>query len=321
MGKAKDSIESIGGRKIQIHYSKPRVGLKDRKGMPSKKSEDERQRMRSLLKGGEREGVGDADADAASTTKPSKLPFHFLVDNLPPLPPHLDAVSELTDFFKEIPGFDKISSSADGGGGDAGKPVFKICFVTKHEAMKAKAALRRKKFRGIKLNLFSEAHEASLFANARKNRLIVRNLPFKIDEQGLKNAFAAHGQVQEVSIPKRPDNPKRMLGFGFVQLTNAEEAQAALEGMNLSDLMGRKIAVDWAVPKKQFMVKAATTAKPASERDSAVEMDDEDGDESDDDDDDDDVQDEDSGSEDMKEDNDGSSDDDDDDDGDDDDGD
>ena len=153
--KAKDSIESIGGRKIQIHYSKPRVGLKERKGMPSKKSEDERQRMRSLLKGGERgsEGVGDADAGAASTTKPSKLPFHFLVDNLPPLPPHLDAVSELTDFFKEIPGFDKISTSADGSGGDAGKPIFKIGFVTKHEAMKAKAALRRKKFRGKRSKL------------------------------------------------------------------------------------------------------------------------------------------------------------------------
>ena len=91
------------------------------------------------------------------------------------------------------------------------------------------------------------------------------------------------------------------------------------QGMNLTDLMGRKIAVDWAVPKKQFMVKAATTAKPISERDSAVEMDDEDGDESDGDDDDDDDDDdgdqaEDSGSEDIKEENDGSSDDDDDDD-------
>ena len=84
-------------------------------------------------------------------------------------------------------------------------------------------------FTGTKLNLVSEAHEASLFANARKNRLIVRNLPFKIDEQGLKNAFAVYGQVQEVSIPKRSDNPKKMLGFGFVQLTNAEDAKTALE--------------------------------------------------------------------------------------------
>merc|ERR1712142_508843 len=127
-------------------------------------------------------------------------------------------------------------------------------------------------------------------------------------------------------FPFRKDRiiQKKMLGFGFVQLTNAEDAKAALEGMNLTDLMGRKIAVDWAVPKKQFMVKAATTAKPISERDSAVEMDDEEGDESDgdeddddddgDDDDDDGDQAEDSGSEDIKEENDGSSDDDDDDD-------
>ena len=75
----------------------------------------------------------------------------------------------------------------------------------------------------------SEAHEASLFANARKNRLIVRNLPFKINEEGLKKAFGAYGEVQEVTIPKRADDPKKMLGFGFVQFASAEHATAALE--------------------------------------------------------------------------------------------
>merc|ERR1719228_2347274 len=143
----------------------------------------------------------------------------------------------------------------------------------------------KQKFRGVRLQLMSEAQAASLFANARKNRLIVRNLPFKIDEEGLKKAFGAFGDVQEVSIPKRKDDPKKMLGFGFVQFGNAEHAAAALKEMNLSDLLGRKIAVDWAVPKKQFENKALP-ATPIAERDSAIELDDDDDDDDDNDNDD-----------------------------------
>merc|ERR1739838_672304 len=110
-----------------------------------------------------------------------------------------------------------------------------------------------------------EAQEASEFASARKNRLIVRNLPFKIDEAGLAAAFSKFGPLQEVSIPKRKDgfgfvDPKRMLGFGFVQFAGGEDAKAALEGMNLSELMGRKIAVDWALSKKQFVEKGVSAA-------------------------------------------------------------
>ena len=68
-----------------------------------------------------------------------------------------------------------------------------------------------------------------MFANARKNRLIVRNLPFKIEEDGLKKAFGAFGSVQEVSIPRRKDDPKKMLGFGFVQFGSGDHAAAALK--------------------------------------------------------------------------------------------
>jgi len=319
--RAKESIESIGGRKIQIHYSKPRVAFKDRKGMPSKKSEDERGRIRGLLKGNSEGGGGGEEEEPP--VKPSKLPFHFLVGNLPPLPTHLEPVAELTSFFAEISGFEHVTATGSNDG--SGKSAFKVSFSTKHLAMTAKKMLLKKKFRGTKLNLMSEAHEASLFAKARKNRLIIRNLPFKIDEEGLKKAFSAFGPVQEVSIPKRADNPKKMLGFGFVQFADGDHAAAALEGMNLSELMGRKVAVDWAVPKKQFQVNAASMPKSGTERDSAIEMEEDDDDEEEekesDDDDEDEEKEDDSGSEDMMvdEDNDDEEEDDDDDDDDDDD--
>ena len=142
--RAKESIESIGGRKIQINYSKPRTAFKDRKGMPSKKSEDERGRIRGLLKGNNGGGVGGGEPE--QPVKPSKLPFHFLLGNLPPLPPHLEPVAELTSFFAEVPGFDNVTATGSSDGSD--KPAFKVSFSTKHLAMTAKKMLLKKKFRG-----------------------------------------------------------------------------------------------------------------------------------------------------------------------------
>ena len=42
----------------------------------------------------------------------------------------------------------------------------------------------------------------------------------------------------------------RSKGFGFVEMDNAEEAQAAINGLNDSDVQGRKIVVNEAQPKK-----------------------------------------------------------------------
>lgn len=42
----------------------------------------------------------------------------------------------------------------------------------------------------------------------------------------------------------------RSKGFGFVEMDNAEEAQAAISGLNDTDVQGRKIVVNEAQPKK-----------------------------------------------------------------------
>merc|ERR1719259_695569 len=88
--------------------------------------------------------------------------------------------------------------------------------------------------------------------------------------------------------------------------------------MNLSEIMGRKVAVDWAVPKKQFQTNAVAAPKLSAERDSAIEMEEDDDDDENDEESDDEEEEEeadDSGSEDMKVDQDNNDDDDDDDDG------
>ncbi|KAM9634934.1 RNA-binding protein 28 isoform 1-T2 [Morphnus guianensis] len=87
-------------------------------------------------------------------------------------------------------------------------------------------------------------------AASRKARLIVRNLSFKCSEDDLRSLFSPFGTVLEVNIPRKPDG--KMRGFAFVQLRNMLEAAKALRGMNMREIKGRPVAVDWAVAKDKY---------------------------------------------------------------------
>ncbi|XP_042637710.1 RNA-binding protein 28 [Orycteropus afer afer] len=84
----------------------------------------------------------------------------------------------------------------------------------------------------------------------KKARLIIRNLSFKCSEDDMKKAFAQFGAVLEVNIPRKPDG--KMRGFAFVQFKNLLEAGKALKGMNMKEIKGRTVAVDWAVAKDKY---------------------------------------------------------------------
>ncbi|KAF3688901.1 RNA-binding protein 28 RNA-binding motif protein 28 [Channa argus] len=84
-----------------------------------------------------------------------------------------------------------------------------------------------------------------------KARLIIRNLSFKCSEDDLKAVFTKFGTVLEAKIPLKPDG--KMRGFAFVMLKNVSQAARALNAMNLKEIKGRQVAVDWAVPKDKFV--------------------------------------------------------------------
>ncbi|XP_022437559.1 RNA-binding protein 28 isoform X2 [Delphinapterus leucas] len=84
----------------------------------------------------------------------------------------------------------------------------------------------------------------------KKARLIIRNLSFKCSEDDLKTVFAQFGAVLEVNIPRKPDG--KMRGFAFVQFKNLLEAGKALKSMNMKEIKGRTVAVDWAVAKDKY---------------------------------------------------------------------
>ena len=78
-------------------------------------------------------------------------------------------------------------------------------------------------------------------------KIYVGNLSFDTSEDGLRNAFAAHGNVEEVTmITDRETGRPR--GFAFVSMPDAE-ARAAIDALNGQDLDGRTLNVNEARAK------------------------------------------------------------------------
>ena len=80
--------------------------------------------------------------------------------------------------------------------------------------------------------------------------IYVGNLSYEVTEEDLKNAFESFGKVDTVKVIK--DNETgRAKGFGFVEMPDKSEAQAAIEGLNGKDLKGRSLNVNEARPRPE----------------------------------------------------------------------
>ena len=78
--------------------------------------------------------------------------------------------------------------------------------------------------------------------------IYVGNLSFDVSDAQLQEKFAAFGAVGQAKvIVDRMTGRSR--GFGFVEMANDEEATAAIEGLNGTDLGGRAITVNIAKPR------------------------------------------------------------------------
>ncbi|MCU0356855.1 MAG: RNA-binding protein [Cyclobacteriaceae bacterium] len=78
--------------------------------------------------------------------------------------------------------------------------------------------------------------------------IFVAKLNFKTRTEDLEKAFAQFGEVSTVKIIKDRDTG-RSKGYGFVEMPNDSEAQAAIDGLNEKELDGRVIIVKPANPK------------------------------------------------------------------------
>ena len=76
------------------------------------------------------------------------------------------------------------------------------------------------------------------------------SLPFSLTEAELRNLFEAHGEITSVKIITDRATG-RSKGFGFVEMPEDEEANAAIEALNGSDVGGRNIVVNKAEERRE----------------------------------------------------------------------
>ena len=82
------------------------------------------------------------------------------------------------------------------------------------------------------------------------NKLFVGNLSFNVTENELQDMFAAHGSVLEANLmmDRVSGRPR---GFGFVTMSNAQEADAAVTALNGKTVDGRALTVNIARPREE----------------------------------------------------------------------
>ena len=79
------------------------------------------------------------------------------------------------------------------------------------------------------------------------NKVYVGNLPFSVDQEGLKKLFESYGEISEATVITDKFSG-RSKGFGFVTFANEEDAQKAVSEMNEKEIEGRNIKVNEARP-------------------------------------------------------------------------
>ncbi len=78
-------------------------------------------------------------------------------------------------------------------------------------------------------------------------KLYVGGLPYSTTEDSLRDAFAQVGNVESATIIK-DKMTGRSKGFGFVEMSNDDEANKAIEMWNGKEFEGRPLTVNEARP-------------------------------------------------------------------------
>jgi RNA recognition motif-containing protein len=89
----------------------------------------------------------------------------------------------------------------------------------------------------------------SLFqASAMAKRLYVGNLSYSVTSEVLQELFEQHGRVSSAQVLSDRETG-RSRGFGFVEMDNDAEADAAIENLDGTEHDGRRLTVNEARPR------------------------------------------------------------------------
>ena len=79
-------------------------------------------------------------------------------------------------------------------------------------------------------------------------KLYVGNLGYDVTDAELQTLFAGHGSVSSATVIMDRDTG-RSKGFGFVEMSTDDEAQAAASALDGQELSGRALKVNEAKPR------------------------------------------------------------------------
>jgi RNA recognition motif-containing protein len=80
--------------------------------------------------------------------------------------------------------------------------------------------------------------------------LYVGNLAYSVTSQSLEQLFSEFGPVKDASVVQDRDTG-RSKGFGFVEMGDNGQAQAAIQALNLKEVDGRCLTVNEARPREE----------------------------------------------------------------------
>src|SRR5271165_5092533 len=81
-------------------------------------------------------------------------------------------------------------------------------------------------------------------------KLYVGNLSYETTDSDLQSLFTPHGTVQSAQVIMDRET-SRSKGFGFVEMDNGEQAQAAIAALNGQEVNGRTLTVNEARPREE----------------------------------------------------------------------
>ncbi len=82
------------------------------------------------------------------------------------------------------------------------------------------------------------------------SKIYVGNLPYSVNDSALESNFSEFGSVTSAKVMMDRETG-RSKGFGFVEMSSAEGAQAAINGLNGMSVDGRSIVVNLARPREE----------------------------------------------------------------------
>ena len=81
-------------------------------------------------------------------------------------------------------------------------------------------------------------------AASRRTKVIIKNLPFEATKKDVRSLFSPYGQLRSVRVPKKFNQSTR--GFGFADFVTSKEAENAMNTLQGTHLLGRRLNLEFA---------------------------------------------------------------------------